>query len=87
MITKLLLSIFLLILLILLTVFFLVKVSAIKKSASFSLFSWLTLLVVVALYFQNSYGVLRDLSDIWLIAAYSYLFIYELNDWLVVKAS
>ncbi|WP_151748958.1 hypothetical protein [Acinetobacter oleivorans] len=62
--------------------FLLIKLKCISKKKAFSYFTWMFFILSIGLYFKlfgnQNY---KDLSDIWLIFAMSYSFVFGPEDW------
>ena len=72
-------------LLIFIVAFVFIKANIIKKSAYFNCVTWNLFIFVVYFYTQLTSYELKDLGDIWLIFAVSYLLVFETSDWAPVE--
>lgn len=61
---------------------FLIKMKVIKRSSFLSCFTWFCFFSVTCAYFKNCDAYIQSMSDIWLIFAASYFFIYEYGEWI-----
>lgn len=58
-----------------------------KKDKVLSVFTWIIFVCVVATYIKGMSGTVHnDWADLWYIFIMSYLIIYEIPDWLILKS-